>query len=133
MGSADRGRVNKMPHLVIVRAPGLLPMIYKVNDLAQDLGISPRTVRDWAHSGMPHQRDQRGHIWINGRDFAEWIGSMRRSANRPALGADEDYCMRCNRPVRIVDAVLHTDGVSTLFQGSCPCCGTTVNRGVSGG
>jgi len=61
--------VEKLPHSVIVRAPGLLPMLYKVKELAGELGISPRTIRKWARRGMPHQRDGKGHIWIDGKEL----------------------------------------------------------------
>ncbi len=130
MNSETPRPAEKFPHTVIVRAPGLLPMLYKVSELAEELGISPRTIRDWRHRGMPHHRDRRGYVWINGRDFADWIEKVRRPARGPRLGADEGYCMRCNRPVELVDPVLHTGGVSTLLQGRCPHCGATVNRGV---
>jgi Tfp pilus assembly protein PilV len=48
----------KIPHLVIVKAPGLLPMQYTAQELAEELSISESTLRDWLYAarripGMP--------------------------------------------------------------------------------
>jgi len=121
---------GKLPHAVIVGAPGLLPMLYRPTELAEDLHVPARTIREWTGKGMPHQRDRRGHIWINGTEFFQWVETMRQPVHTGGLGPNEAYCVRCNRPVQLVDPVLHTAGVSPLLQGSCPHCGATVNRGV---
>ncbi len=68
----------KIPQPVIVRAPGLLPMLYKLRELAEDLGVPYRTLWDWTKFGLPHQIDARGHIWINGEDFKQWVTSNRK-------------------------------------------------------
>jgi hypothetical protein len=70
----------KLPHLVIVKAPGLLPMLYMVRELADELSMPERTLRDWLLHGAPHTRDRLGHIWINGQAFAAWVLSQRRKA-----------------------------------------------------
>ena len=124
---------DKIPHSVIVRAPGLLPMLYKVRELAEELGISPRTIRKWAHRGMPHQRGSRDHIWVNGKEFAEWIENRRRSGRGPKLKPDEGYCMRCRRAVRLLNPIRQPNGKSFLLRGTCPRCGATVNRGMRDG
>ncbi len=77
----------RLPHLAIVRAPGLLPMLYRPNELAKELDMSPMTIADWAKKGLPHQRDGRGHLWINGQELAGWIAQVRQSrASRPRCG-----------------------------------------------
>jgi len=125
--------VEKFPHSVIVRAPGLLPMLYKVKELAEELGISPRTIREWVRRGVPHQRDGRGHIWIDGKEFARWVETQRRVRRGPRLKPGEGYCMRCRRAVRLVNPIRQTSGKKTLLRGTCPRCGTIVNRGVRDG
>jgi hypothetical protein len=60
----------RIPHAAITRAPGLLPMQYTLVELATELGLSARTLREWVSNTdltVPHQRDGRGHIWIEGR------------------------------------------------------------------
>jgi hypothetical protein len=133
MGDGHSKPVERFPHSVIVRAPGLLPMLYKVKELAGELGVSPRAIREWAHRGMPHQRDGRGHIWINGREFAKWVETQRRARRGPRLKSGEGYCMRCRRAVRLLNPIRETSGKKTLLRGTCPHCAATVNRGVRSG
>jgi hypothetical protein len=121
---------EKIPHSVIVRAPGLLPMLYKVRELAEELHVSPNTIRKWAQKGMPHQRDSRSHIWINGREFAEWVETQRHARRGPKLGPDEGYCMRCRRAVHLLNPIQQINRKQVLLRGACPRCGATVNRGV---
>ena len=42
-----------LPHSVIVRAPILLPMLYTIPELAQELRTPERTLRDWLAAGAP--------------------------------------------------------------------------------
>jgi len=37
----------RQSHRVIVRAPGLLPMLYRLNELAEELEMSLLTIADW--------------------------------------------------------------------------------------
>ena len=55
---------KKLPHHVIVRAPGLLPMLYKVRELASELIVLERTLRDWLVCGVPYLPDKNNHIWV---------------------------------------------------------------------
>lgn len=48
----------KLPHSVIVKSPGLLPMFYQVSELAEAIGAVERTLRDWLVLGAPHLRDE---------------------------------------------------------------------------
>ena len=93
---------RKIPHCVIVRAPGLLPMLYKPSELEQELDIPAFTVRGWLSKGLPHQRDSRGHIWIDGRQFAEWVQVTSQARPRANLREDEAYCLRCRRLVKML-------------------------------
>lgn len=121
----------KLPHPVIVRAPGLLPMRYTVHEIADDLGVPERTLRDWLAAGAPHQRDERGHIWIVGVEFAGWVQQIRHSRMmRPKMGEGEAYCFRCKKIVMLQKPVyLPIQGKLVHLSGECPYCGTTVKRG----
>jgi hypothetical protein len=123
----------KLPHVVIVRAPGLLPMLYRPSELAQDLEVPESTLRDWLDIGLPHQRDERGHIWINGREFAEWVKASRRSSSSRRMADDEAYCFRCQRPVKLVKPNFTQRGKQMLLSSTCPNCGSTINRGSHNG
>ena len=133
MSEGSRRSTVRLPHGAIVKAPGMLPMMYTTRELADDLGVAARTVREWATRGMPHERDRRGHIWVNGREFAEWVDATRRAADGDGMAPDEGYCMRCNARVRMAEPVVYRGGVSTLLQSACPHCGATVSRGVRDG
>jgi len=126
---------TKLPHSVIVKAPGLLPMLYKVSELAADLSIPDRTLRDWLEAGAPHLRDHGGRIWVNGRDFSEWVEETRKNkhkSDRPKLNSDQAYCLRCNAIVQLIDPTrVHVKGRLYFIKGTCPHCGCRLNRGDS--
>ena len=120
----------QLPHSAIVKSPGLLPMMYTVSEISTALDLAERTLRDWLSVGAPHFRDPRGHIWINGQEFADWIASMRAPKKKRKLRDDEAYCMRCNRAVQMTDvSVKAMQGKLILIRGTCPNCGCTINRG----
>ena len=121
----------KLSHPIIVRAPGLLPMLYKPSELARDLGIPVSTLRDWVRIGVPHQRDGRGHIWINGVEFARWVEIQRGLQRGPTLGKDEAYCFCCRQAVKLVEPTSVIDGKRILLQADCPQCGNRINKGIS--
>ena len=117
------------PQLVIVRAPGLLPMLYTPRELEQELGIPSRTIRYWITKGMPFQKDEQGFIWINGVEFAAWVEKVRTSRVRVRLARDEAYCLYCKQPVKLLNPLASQRGKLNLVQGKCPVCGRTINRG----
>jgi hypothetical protein len=123
----------KMPHQVIVRAPGLLPMLYKPSELAEDLGIPVSTMREWVQRGIPHQRDRRGHIWISGEEFSGWVEIQRGLRRGPALEEDEAYCFHCRMAVKLIDPTRRIIDKRILLQADCPRCGTRINKGVANG
>jgi hypothetical protein len=121
----------KLPHSVIVKAPGLLPMLYSVRELADELSMPERTLRDWLLHGAPHTRDRLGHIWVNGQEFAAWVASQRRKAPGAMLRPGEGYCMVCNRVVMVLQPTRHPSvGRLVYIQGICPQCNGKVSRGA---
>src|SRR5688572_3767297 len=113
-----------LPHPVIVKSPGLLPMHYKVSELAEILCVPERTLRDWLVAGAPHFRDLRNNVWIHGRDFADWVASLRTPVKAQKLRNGEAFCMRCDKPVAMTDVSTHTmQGKLILMRGKCPHCG----------
>ncbi len=120
----------RIPHIVIVRAPGLLPMMYTLSELGLELGIPYSTLRNWLDAGAPHERDKRGHIFVNGQDFAAWVKEKKRTVKHRKLEADEGYCMHCNQVVQMLDTEIHrvSEKLSRKI-GSCPECGGKVIRG----
>jgi hypothetical protein len=122
---------TKLPHAVIVRAPGLLSMLYTVRELADELNMPERTLRDWLHHGAPHTRDRLGHIWVNGRAFMAWVASQRKKNKRDKLQPGEGYCMSCNRIVMMQHPTpRRSSGKLVYIQGVCPQCNGKVSRGA---
>ena len=130
MNTTIRSVSKKLPHHVIVRSPGLLPMLYKVSELANELGIPDRTLRDWLNTGAPHQRDRRGHLWVNGQEFAQWVEKQRIKKSPDKLADNEAYCLRCRQPVVLIDPkFIPIRGKLINIKGYCPQCGNVINRG----
>jgi hypothetical protein len=124
----------KLPHQVIVKAPGLLPMLYTTRELAEELSMPERTLRDWLIRGAPHTRDRLGRIWVNGQDFAVWVAAQRRRKNNSRLMEGEMYCLSCKQVVRPLHPELRrVVGKLVLLSGQCPRCGGKVHQGARGG
>lgn len=124
----------KLNQLVIVKAPGLLNMPYKLIEIAKKLEINPRTLSDWTDKGAPHTHDSRGHIWIVGTEFAQWVENTRlqkkKASGENKLLNNQAYCMRCRKPVDLDKPVIEQGPGKLLFiKGHCPNCGCVINRG----
>jgi hypothetical protein len=130
--SAEPGYQPRLPRVAIVKAPGLLPMWYSPAELGTDSGVPVRTLREWLQHDLPHRRDDTGHIWIDGIVFASWIRTKRLDARRP-LESNEAYCLRCRKPVILESTSQTQRGKQLLLQGTCPECGSGINRGASHG
>lgn len=120
-----------IPMIAIQKSGGLLPMLYKVREIAEELDLHERTLRDWLASGAPHIRDQRNHIWINGEEFSKWLRIKRKKRKSPQkLQNNEAWCFRCKGPVPLVDPKIRKVKAKLInISGNCPECGCRINRG----
>ncbi|MGD0752800.1 MAG: hypothetical protein ABSA23_15495 [Anaerolineales bacterium] len=119
-----------IPHYVIVKAPGLLPMLYKISELSMELKVPDRTLRDWLKIGAPYIRDNGEGIWINGQEFARWVAGQRKPKQERKLTCSQGYCMHCNKIVELVDPkIIPLKGKLVNIRGICPDCAGIVNRG----
>lgn len=120
----------RIPHIVTVRAPGLLPMLYTLPELVSELGVPYSTLRNWLDCGAPHIRNNRGHIYINGLEFATWIMGKKKQAKPGRLSADEGYCIRCNQAVPLLDTAIYQVSDKLIHKiSNCPEYGGRVVRG----
>ncbi len=121
----------KMPHQVVMKAPGLLPMLYKIKELSEELDVPERTLRHWLEVGVPHQRDARHHVWVNGVELAQWISMQARPKRiTQRLSKNEAYCLRCKRVVQLQDPkTIPIKGLLVHIRGTCEHCGCTICRG----
>jgi len=122
---------TKLPHNVIIKAPGLLPMLYTPREICEELDIAESTLRDWLQIDVPHQRDNRNRIWINGEEFARWVNNQRKPKVTNKLNEDEAYCLRCNQVSKLLSPqVQPIKGNLVLIKGTCANCGAVINRGA---
>lgn len=122
---------TKLPHNVIIKAPGLLPMLYTPREICEELDIAESTLRDWLQIDVPHQRDNRNRIWINGEEFARWVNNQRKPKVTNKLNEDEAYCLRCNQVSKLLSPQIQPiKGNLVLIKGTCENCGAVINRGA---
>ncbi len=122
---------TKLPHNVIIKAPGLLPMLYTPREICEELNIAESTLRDWLQIDVPHQRDNRNQIWINGEEFARWVNNQRKPKVINKLNKDEACCLRCNQVSRLLFPLIQPiKGNLVLMKGTCANCGAVINRGA---
>jgi len=126
-----RNHRTKLSHNVIIKAPGLLPMLYTPREICEELDIAESTLRDWLQIDVPHQRDNRNRIWINGEEFARWVNNQRKPKVTNKLNEDEAYCLRCNQVSKLLSPQIQPiKGNLVLIKGTCANCGAVINRGA---
>jgi len=126
-----RNHRTKLPHNVIIKAPGLLPMLYTPREICEELGIAESTLRDWLQIDVPHQRDNRNRIWINGEEFPRCVNNQRKPKAAKKLTEDEAYCLRCNQVSKLLSPQIQPiKGNLVLIKGTCANCGAVINRGA---
>ena len=104
----------------------LLDMMYKPSELAEEIGFAVRQVyRVYIPAGCPHEKDERGWIWINGKAFREWTEDMYKKRK---LAKDEAFCLTCKKPVQIVNPVEKQEGRLVYWLCDCPSCGRKLAR-----
>lgn len=118
-----KGRLNGAQR---TRLKNLLDMMYKPSELAAEVGFNKRQLyRVYIPLGCPHQRDQVGHIWINGWEFCAWYESLYA---RTTLADDEAFCLTCRQPVKMVNGQAHTTDNLTYILSNCPTCDRRLSR-----
>lgn len=121
----------RLPHSAITKAPSLLPMMYTVSELCTELDTPRHLIRSWVDNGLPHQRDKRQYIWINGIECKSWIEQKRQSKRKKKhLKDDQAYCLKCRKVVIIQTPQLIVHKGNRRLSGSCPHCEGTVNKGI---
>ena len=115
---------------VIMKAPYLLPMRYKVSELCEELGVPDRTLRGWLEMGIPVVRDDSRHIWVHGQEFADWVNEIHTKPPKTKMKDNEAYCLKCRDRVTLIDPqTIPLQGKLVNFRGECPQCNSVINRG----
>jgi hypothetical protein len=121
-----------LTHNVIVKAPGLLPMEYKISELSEELDVPISTLRDWIKDhGLPCTKDNRGYVWIIGTRAKKWVEKNRKIKSLDKkLSTNEALCMHCKKVVEMIDPIMKSNkGKLVHYNGTCPECGNATYRG----
>ena len=106
----------------------LWDMLYSPKELAEEIGINRRQFYFvYIPAGCPHEKDEKGYLWINGKAFREWF---KETFKKRKLGKNQGYCRTCHKGVVLVNPGMHTtkDGYTDYLLGDCPYCGRSVPR-----
>jgi uncharacterized protein with PIN domain len=118
-----RGRVWKLRKL--------LPMYYKVAEIAEALGVTVETIyRTYLPAGMPFVREGK-QIWIVGTEANAWARAyLTGKILARKMAADEAWCMTCNRPVKMINPrVMEVDHTHLArIAARCGICGKKLSR-----
>jgi hypothetical protein len=108
------------------RVKGLLDMMYSPRELAEEIGINvDKVYMVYLPGGCPHERDNKRHIWINGKVFRSWFEEVYRK--RP-LVKGETFCLTCKKAVPLVGSERKNSGGLIYDLSSCPNCGRKLTR-----
>lgn len=105
---------------------------YLVDELADAVGVSKPTVRNWLRAGM-HQVDGNRPIMIMGFQALEFLNARKINAKRPMV-LGELYCLRCKAPRKPLGAMadyLATSAKGGRLRAFCSVCEGQCNRNTS--
>lgn len=123
-----RGRLNGDQRNRLAK---LLDMLYTPSELAKEIGFSTRQVyRVYIPAGCPHSRDKLNHLWINGREFREWVLELYKKRD---LSPTEAFCLTCKKAVRMVEPERLQEGRLVYYLCNCPNCGRKLARIITRG
>ena len=102
---------------------------YRIDQLADLVGVGIGTVRAWCNQGLPCITDKKPFL-IRGRDFKAFHDERLRRAKHP-LGPFEVYCLGCKRARTPVQGLVDhepMDAARTRIMAICPTCGAMARR-----
>ena len=113
------------------RLLSLLDMFYTPAELSREIGFSRRQIyRVYIPAGCPHKKDDKGLIWINGKQFREWV---YKTYAKKKLAQNEAFCMTCKRSVKMIKPQRKNADGLIYYLCYCPQCGRKLARIVESG
>jgi len=118
-----KGRLNGIQRN---RLKGLFNMMYSARELAEEIGISIDQIYCvYVPLGCPEERDNRNHILINGKAFADWY---IKAYAKIRLKHDETFCKTCKKAVKIYKPKKHKKGNLEYVLSVCETCGRKLTK-----
>ncbi len=104
----------------------LLDMMYTPGELAEEIGINVnRVYMVYIPGGCPCERDDKRHIWINGRAFRAWFEEVYAKRK---LEKGETFCLTCRKAVPLVNPERNQKGGTIYDLSFCPFCNRKLTR-----
>lgn len=134
-------RAPRVSRAFVLRLARLLHMEYKVSEIADELGVTTKTIyTSYLPAGLPHRRDASGNIWIVGTDFAAWVhaalekGKRYAAQRRQRIGDNQAFCLSCKSVTEYATITKrrHFSAGRVLVYGTCAACGARMTSMKAG-
>ncbi len=106
---------------------------YKIEELAECVGVTPQTVRKWIKEGLPAITDRRPFLIIG--YLAKAFLKDRKLARKVKRAESDFYCVSCKQPrnaaLGFTEIHVMANGRRAL-KGFCEACETPCSRFISG-
>jgi hypothetical protein len=123
-----KGRLNGNQKNKLAR---LLDMFYMPSELAEEVGFNKRQIyRVYIPVGCPYVKDVNNHIWINGKNFRDWVVDVYRKCE---VTKNQAFCITCKKAVNMIDPVMKEEGRLSYYICNCPNCGRKLARIITMG
>lgn len=98
-------RVEKLSRALIRKSMRLLDMEYKPSEIADELGGSKAQIMRLVSAGAPARKDSKGHYWIHGDTFREWLekAAPKNDKDKNHFADNEAWCVTCKKAVFYVE------------------------------
>lgn len=108
------------------RLQSLLNMMYRPSEIAEEIGFEVRQVyRVYIPLGLPHERDDHNHIWINGVVFRDWV---KETYQETTLEENQAFCLTCRKAVEIQNPEKNQKKGLEYIICDCPQCGRKLSK-----
>ncbi len=113
------------------RLSKLFDMSYMPSELAEEVGFNKRQIyRVYIPAGCPCEKDSKNRLWINGKQFREWVISTYQKRK---LKLNEAFCLTCKHEFVMNKPERNHSGNLFYYVCICPSCGRRVARIITRG
>ena len=121
-------RVERLSRAMMRRSIRLLDMEYKLSEIAAELQATKAQIMRLISAGAPARKDTKGHFWIHGETFAQWLEKVapKNQKAKTIFADNECFCMGCQN----VTSFTETNRRRHMVFGVCPS-GHKITRFIS--